>query len=197
VDWRTVPTDDDSYSLAAVFMRTVRGDWGARLVSVLLIGSCFASAFAALLGYARIPYGAARYGHFFSALSAVHPVHRIPHVSLLLVGVLTLLWSSLFDLQQVINALIVTRILEQFVAQVLGVMLLRRRQPNRPRPYRIWLYPLPCVLALAGWLYLYVAAGLAYILLGLATLTAGVLAFLLWSWQSSRWPFHRKIAVGD
>jgi amino acid transporter len=188
VPWWEVPTDNDSYSLTADFMQRIHGPWAARLVTVLLMWSCFGSAFAALLGYSRVPYGAARYGHFFGALARVHPIHRIPHVALLLVGGLTLFWSF-FDLQNVITALIVTRILEQFVGQILGVMLWRHREPNRPRPYRIWLYPLPCFLALAGWLYLYASAGALFIILGLATLTVGAAVFVAWSWSTHRWPF--------
>jgi len=192
VPWQDVPTEPEelaNYTLPAEFMsRVYPGTWAPALVSLMLIWSCFGSAFAALLGYSRIPYGAARYGHFFAALGRVHPVHRIPHVSLVLVGVMTLLWSF-FDLQSVINALITTRILEQFVGQILGVMWLRRTQPNRPRPFRIWLYPLPCLVALAGWLYLYVCAGWLFIILGLATLLAGGGAFVVWSRATGTWPF--------
>ena len=70
------------------------------------------------------------------------------------------------------------------------LVLLRRLQPNLPRPYRMWLYPLPCLLALGGWLYLYATADWLFIALGLATLTAGAVAFLVWSWQTGRWPFR-------
>ena len=80
-----------------------------------------------------------------------------------------------------LNALITTRILEQFVGQVVGVVLWRRREPNAPRPYKMWLYPLPCALALIGWLYLYVSAGPLFIVLGYATLACGLVAFLIWS----------------
>lgn len=194
VPWQEVPTDPkllDDYSLTAEFMRRLHGDRAAALVSVLLIWSCFGSAFAGLLGYSRIPYGAARYGHFFRVFDRVHPVHHIPHVGLLLVGGMTLFWSF-FDLGNVINALIATRIIEQFVAQIVGLVLLRRFRPEAARPYKMVLYPLPCVLALAGWLYLYASAGLPFILLGLATLAAGAVAFLVWSHQTRRWPFQTK-----
>jgi amino acid transporter len=193
VAWQDVPrveSELDSYSLPATFMACIHEPWAVGLVSVLLIWSCVGSAFTGLLGYSRIPYGAARYGHFFRLFAAVHPVHRIPHVALLFVGALTLFWSF-FDLQTVINALIVTRIPGQFIAQVGAVMLLRHLQPKRLRPYRMWLYPLPCLLALAGWLYLYLAAGKLFILIGLGTLSAGVLVFLLWSWRTGGWPFGR------
>jgi amino acid transporter len=180
-------------NLAAEFMRRIHGDWAGRLVTLLLIWSCLGSVFAGLLGYSRIPYGAARYGHFFAVLGRTHPVHRIPHVALLLVGGLTLFWCF-FDLQNIIDALIVTRIPVQFVAQGFGMMLLRRQQPDRHRPYRMWLYPLPCLLALAGWVYLYLSAKPLYIVFGLATLAVGGAVFLAWSWRTRRWPFDDPTA---
>jgi amino acid transporter len=178
----------DEYSLPADFMGRLHGPGAVRLVTVLLMGSCFGAAFAGLLGYSRIPYGAARAGHFFRTMAGVHPRHHIPHVSLLLVGGLTLFWTF-FDLQIVINALITTRILIQFVAQIVGVLLLRRQQPDRPRPFRIWLAPLPCGLALAGWLYVFAASGLVYIGFSVITLCVGAATFLFWSWRIGGWPF--------
>jgi amino acid transporter len=196
VSWHTIPTEDKelgNFSLAAVFMRMVHGDWAAKVVTVLLIWSCLGSVFAGMLGYSRIPYGAARYGHFFETLGRVHPVHHIPHVSLLVVGGLVLFWSF-FDLQNVINGLITTRILEQFIGQIGAVVLLRRAWPDLARPFKMWLYPVPCGLALVGWLYLYCSAGAFYILLGLATLGTGIVAFLLWSQSTGGWPFDSSIA---
>jgi amino acid transporter len=181
--------NDSSYNLPAEFMRRARGAWAARALLVLLIASCLASAFSGLLGYSRIPYGAARTGHFFALLGRVHPGHRIPHVSLLLVGGLTLFWSF-FDLENVIKALVTTRLLVQFMAQAAGLMLLRRRQPSLPRPFRVPLYPWPCLLALAGWFALWLATGMLYVTLSLATLAAGLVAFLAWSWHGRTWPFR-------
>ena len=191
VSWRDVPTTSpavDAYNLPAEFMQRRHGDWAAVVVTAFLIWSCFGSAFAGLLGYSRVPYAAARHGHFFSLFGRVHPHRRIPHVALLLVGALTLFWTF-FDLQNVIDALIVTRILEQFIGQIVGVVLLRRLQPDRPRPFRIYLYPIPCGLALVGWLYMYVSAGPWFIAFGLATLFVGALVFLLWTWRTRQWPF--------
>ncbi len=198
ISWHDVPTkppEVENYNLSAEFMRTIHPqadpeapNWAAILVTLLLIWSCFGSTFAGLLGYSRIPYGAARYGHFFSFMDRVHPELRIPHRSLLFVGMLMLFWT-LFDLEKVITALITTRIIEQFVAQIVGVVLLRRREPDRPRPYRMWLYPLPCGVALVGWLYLYASAGWVFIVLGLTTLLAGTGVFLLWTWRTRQWPF--------
>jgi basic amino acid/polyamine antiporter, APA family len=183
VSWRDVPTTDaelGAYSLPAAFMGKLHGDWAVKLISACLMGSCFASVFAGMLGYSRIPFAAARAGHFFAVVGKVHPTLQIPHVSLLLVGGMTLFWSF-FDLGAVITALITTRILEQFVAQVIGVMILRRARPDLPRPFRIWLYPLPCLLALLGWLYVYCTADVLYIVLGLVTLLLGAAVYFVWS----------------
>lgn len=196
VSWREVPRTDAAiatYSLAAAFMRQIHGEWAVQLVTVMLIWNCFGSVFAGLLGYSRIPYGAARCGHFFAALGQVHPRHRIPHVSLFLVGGLTLFWTF-FDLQSVITAMITTRILEQFLGQAVGVMLLRRTRPDLPRPYRMILYPLPCLLAAVGWLFLYASADRLYIALGLGTMAVGVGVFFLWAWRSRTWPFERRVS---
>jgi APA family basic amino acid/polyamine antiporter len=190
VPWHEIPTESpkaDTYNLPAVFMQT-HGHWAVVAVTALLVWSCFGSAFAGMLGYSRIPYAAARHGHFFAAFARVHPRHHIPHIALLFVGALTLFWT-LFDLQSVIFALVITRILEQFIAQIVGVILLRRLQPNRPRPFRMFLYPVPCGIALIGWLFLYVSAGGWFIGLGLVTLLGGLVAFALWTWRTRQWPF--------
>jgi amino acid transporter len=191
ISWHDVPTEEKDlagYSLPAAFMRQVRGEWAVVAVTVCLIGSCLTAAFAGLLGYSRIPYGAARAGHFFQSVAAIHPVHRIPHVSLLLVGGMMLFWSF-FDLQTVIDALLTTRILAQFVAQIVGVAILRQSRPDLPRPFRIWFYPLPCGLALAGWLYVYFTAEWLFILLGLGTLLVGMDVFVGWAYRRRSWPF--------
>jgi amino acid transporter len=180
-------------NLAAAFMRKIHGQWAANLVTALLVWTCLGSVFAGLLGYSRIPYGAARYGHFFSVFRQVHPMHHIPHISLLFVGALTLCWTF-FSLDNVITALITTRILEQFVAQIVVVILLRRQRPDLPRPYRMWFYPLPCGIALAGWIFMYASAKPIFIALGLFTLLAGIVAFLMWSRRVRQWPFVKNKA---
>jgi amino acid transporter len=193
VPWREAAREKDN--LTAKFMRDVRGQWAAALVTVCLVGSCFASAFSGLLGYSRVPYAAAREGHFFRWFGAVHPRHHIPHRALLLIGSLVLFWSF-FDLDTIIKGLIATRILEQFVAQVFAVVLLRRLQPHRPRPWKMWLYPLPCAVALVGWLFVYVTLGGLFIAIGAGTLLAGFAVFLVWSKRRGDWPFGGGVPHG-
>jgi len=186
-----IPLDsilENKDNLTAEFMTRLRGDWAGRLVTVLLVGSCFASCFSGTLGYSRVPYAAAREGNFLRWFDAVHPVHRIPHRSLLLIGGLVLFWS-LFSLDMIISALVATRIIEQFIAQVFAVMLLRKK--GVAMPWRMPLYPLPLLVALLGWLFVYAGTGWLFILLGLGTLLVGLIVFLAWSRSRGDWPFAR------
>ena len=186
VPWREAREAKDN--LTAEFMLRVHGPWAATAVTVLLIGSCFASAFSGILGYSRVPFAAAREGHFFRWFGAIHSRHQIPHRSLLLIGGMVLFWSF-FKLDTIITALLATRILEQFLAQVFAVVMLRNLQPDRPRPWRMWLYPLPCVIALIGWLFVYVSTGRLFIAIGAGTLVVGVVVFVVWSKRQGTWPF--------
>ena len=95
---------------------------------------------------------------------------------------------SFFSLGTVIDALITTRILVQFMAQIGAVALLRRHRVDR-LSYRMWLYPLPSLLALAGWIFVFATSDARVILFGLGTLLLGVLVFMIWSWHTRRWPF--------
>jgi amino acid transporter len=186
IPWREAARETDN--LTAEFMMRAHGPWARSLVTVLLIGSCFASCFSGALGYSRVPYAAATEGHFFRWFAAVHPRLHIPHRALLLIGAMVLFWSF-FSLDAIIQALIVTRILEQFVAQIFGVMLLRHLQPHRPRPWRMWLYPLPCLVALVGWLFVYISTGTLFIVIGATTLAAGLVVFAVWAARRGEWPF--------
>src|SRR5579872_1112342 len=190
ISWREFPENPDGYNLPAEFMKKIHGDNAATLLSLMLIGCCFGSAYAGLLGYSRIPYGAAREGHFFKFFDRLHR-DRFPNRSLLLVGGLTLIWAF-FDLQVVINALITTRVLEMFCGQIIGLMLLRRNRPDFKLPWKMALYPVPCLLALAGWLYVYLSSDWPYMVFGALTLVSGVIAFLIWSRLGRTWPFRPR-----
>lgn len=127
-----------------------------KLAAVLIMVTAFGSVFALLLGYSRIPYAAAADGNFFRIFARLHPTRGFPYVSLLTLAVAAALFC-LFSLADVIAAMVVIRLLLQFLTQHIGVMLLRRSQPGLPRPFRLWLYPLPPLAALAGFTYILLA----------------------------------------
>jgi amino acid transporter len=191
VPWREfVPADahPESNFIVSSFMERLYGTKVATVFTFLILWTAFGSVFALLLGYSRIPYAAARDGYFFSVFGRLHPTKRFPHVSVVVLGLIAVVCSFL-PLIYVIDALITTRILVQFVGQVVGLMLLRSMRPDMPRPFRMWLYPVPALIALAGWLFLLLTSGLYLIGLALGTLALGVLFFLLWSWRTRRWPY--------
>ncbi len=124
-----------------------------KIAAVLVMVTAFGSVFSLLLGYSRIPYAAARDGNFPRVFGKLHPRGGFPYVSLLvLAGVACL--CCFFSLAEVIAALVVVRIVMQFSLQHVGVMLLRKRRPEMERPFRMWLYPLPPIVALAGFGYI-------------------------------------------
>jgi amino acid transporter len=197
VPWRDfVPADvrPDSQFVVSIFMERIYGRGVATLFTAMVLWTAFGSVFALLLGYSRVPYAAALDGYFFKVFGRLHKSKRFPHVSLLAIGVISIL-CSLFSLGMVIDALITTRILVQFIGQVFAVILLRRREPDRPRPYRVWLYPLPNLLALVGWIFVFATTDWQVILFGLGTLAAGAVLFLGWSWRTRRWPFAEAATV--
>ena len=192
VPWREfVPADahPEAEFIVSTFMERLWGPKVATLFTFLILWTAFGSVFALLLGYSRIPFGAARDGYFFSVFGRLHPTARFPHVSLVVLGTIAIV-CSLLPLGIVIDALITTRILVQFIGQVFAVMLLRIQRPEMPRPFRMWLYPVPAFIALAGWTFLLLTQGWRLIALGFGTLALGVLCFLVWSWRSGRWPFE-------
>ncbi|HLI76362.1 MAG TPA: APC family permease, partial [Acidobacteriaceae bacterium] len=130
--------------------------WLGRLAAVLVMITAFASVFSLLLGYSRIPFAAARDGNFFRAFGRLHPRLGFPHVSLLVLAGVACVFCC-FDLKDVIAALVVLRVMLQFGLQQIGVMWLRWRRPEMPRPFRMWLYPLPPLLALLGFGFLVVS----------------------------------------
>jgi amino acid transporter len=175
--------------IVSVFMERVYGPGVATAFTVMVLWTAFGSVFALLLGYSRIPFAAARDGYFFRVFSRLHPRGRFPYVSLVVIGVIAIV-CSFFPLSTVISALIVTRILVQFIGQIFAVTLLRKNRPDLPRPYRMWLYPLPSFVAFVGWLFIFATSGWQIILFGLGTLLLGVACFFLWSWRVRGWPFE-------
>ncbi len=183
-----------SHFVVSDFMQRLYGPGAAVVVTVMVLWTAFGSVFALLLGYSRVPFAAARDGYFFRPFARLHPEKGFPHVSLYVVGAISIA-ASFFDLEQVVAALITTRILVQFIAQVFALPLLRRRLPRSQRPYAMPLYPVPAVVAFFGWMYVFLTSGWNYVLAGLATLAAGVVAFLGWSRLTSGWPFANSPAA--
>lgn len=197
VPWRTfVPAPDTGTAapIASWFMEKIWGTRVARAFTFMVLWTAFGSIFTLMLGYSRIPYAAARDGCFFRVFGRLHPVKDFPHFSLILIVALSAAFSFV-DLTTLISALIAMRVLVQFIGQIGAVMLLRRLRPDMPRPFRIWLYPLPALMALGGWIFIFLTTERRLQIEALAALGLGMVCFLLWSWLERAWPFARAGAI--
>src|SRR5256884_4323753 len=135
-------------------MERMYGSGVATIFTAMILWTAFGSVFALLLGCSRVPYAAAKDGYFFKVFARLHPSQGFPNVSLVVLGVLSIV-AGFVSLGMVIDALITTRILVQFIGQIGAVTLLRRRAPELPRPDRLWVYPVPSLLALLGWVFIF------------------------------------------
>lgn len=173
----------------STFMQRIYGNWAARAVTILIMWTAFASVFSLLLGYSRIPYAAALDGNYFRVFARVHPTGKFPNVSLLALGAVACIFS-LFRLADVIAALVVIRILIQFLVQAIGLLLWRGLHPEAPRPFRMWLYPVPAVLAIGGFLYVLFKRPNPFneLRLALVIIISGLVLFLIRAFRRREWP---------
>jgi amino acid transporter len=178
--------------VAEMVSRTLGPVW-AVAIACLIMWTAFSSVFALLMGYSRVPYAAALDGNYFRVFAHLHPRRNFPDFSLLALGAVAAVFCFL-RLAQVIAALVVIRIVLQYLLQQVGVIVLRVRQPDLPRPFRMWLYPLPPLLALAGFMFILFSRPQAsrYVLYALAIALVGSVLYLLRARNRHEWPFKLK-----
>jgi len=181
---------DTHFFIISVFMERVYGHWAANLATGLIMWTAFASVFSLLLGYSRVPYAAAADGNYFPAFAKLHPKYNFPSVSLLALGGVAALFCFL-PLPDVIAALVVIRILLQFLVQAVGVIVLRIRRPELARPFRMWLFPLPALFAIVGFVFVLIKRPNAVreIRYAALLLAMGLGVYFVRAWRSREWPF--------
>jgi len=192
-----VPTPSGDLPGAAKYVAStvVEHAWGspaARIVTLAVLATAFASTFGNLLAYSRIPYAAAVDGLFFRPFARLSERGKFPAIALLVIGLLALP-ACFMSLGNVINALTTGLVIVQSVAQLGAVAALRARGVRAP--YRMWLYPVPALIALAGWVYIFFSAGTQAIAFGILSLLAGLAAFAWRARRATEWPFAAKAAA--
>lgn len=180
-------------SVIAVFMQRLYGPWAGNAMAVLIVWTAFSSVFAVLLGYSRVPYAAALDRNYFQSFAILHKTKHFPKVSLLALGGISVLFC-LFHLPDLIAALIVTRIVFQFVLQGIGLMAFRNRMGGVMPSFKMPLYPVPVLIALAGFLFVLFHRPdfLRDIQFAGLLLLTGSLIFLFRSRLRREWPFWRS-----
>ena len=198
VPWREMVQSGESNSklyVVSTFMQRAYGHGAGAVVSVLIMWTAFASVFSLMLGYSRVPYAAAVDGNYFRAFAKVHPVHQFPYVSLLALAGVAALFCFL-RLADLIAALVVIRIILQFLVQSVGLIVLRIRRPDMPRPFRMWLYPVPALVAAGSFVFILFSrkAFEREIRYAVVILVAGLVVYCVRAWRRQEWPFGTVVS---
>jgi APA family basic amino acid/polyamine antiporter len=129
-----------SQRVAAEMMRRILGDPGAAAVSIAAMISIFAALNGSILTGSRVPYAAARDGLFFKAIGRVNAQYHTPAVSIMVLSG----WSAVLVLSGSYEQLFTCVIFASWILYGMtaaAVIVLRRKRPDLPRPYRTWGYP--------------------------------------------------------
>lgn len=196
VPWREAITKGTlaNEAIVAAFIQRLYGDTAATVMTLLILWTTAASLFAVLLGYSRVPFAAAVEGRFFKPFARVHPTKKFPNFSVLFLGLASAL-ACWFDLSTLIAALIIIEKIARDIGQAIAVIVIRRYRPEIKLPFKMWLYPLPALIALAGWIYILGTNQWQIAAWGLALMLVGIGAYL---WQAKlrhEWPFGEEAAV--
>jgi amino acid transporter len=191
VPWREAVTKGTlaNEAIVAAFIQRLYGDTAATVMTLLILWTTAASLFAVLLGYSRVPFAAAVEGRFFKPFARVHPTKNFPNFSLVFLGIASAL-ACWFELGTLIAALIIIEKIARDIGQAVAVIVIRRYRPEIQLPFKMWLYPLPALIALAGWIYILGTNQQEIVLWGLALMLIGIGAYF---WQAKirkEWPFE-------
>jgi amino acid transporter len=178
----------ESKFIVSLFLEKLYGTTAATIGTVLILWIAFASLFAVMLGYSRVPYAAAKEGEFFEVFSKLHPTKHFPHVALIGLGITAFFFSLLFKLTEVITAILAMRILVQFIGQAIGLMMMRKNK-TIAFPFKMPLYPLPVIIAIIMWLAIFISTGITFMYSGLIVITTGIIAYLIKAKKNGEWPF--------
>ena len=175
--------------VVSTFLERLYGPTAAKVGTVMILWVALSSLFAVMLGYSRVPYAAATDGAFFKIFGKLHPTKNFPYVSLLVLAGLAFVFSLTFKMKHIIDGILAMRIMVQFIGQAAGVVLLRKRNGTISLPYKMPLYPLPVLLAIAMWLFIFYATGLTIMLSFLLVFGSGLTVYLVMAKLKKQWPF--------
>lgn len=178
--------------VVSTFIERLYGKAAANIATVMILWVALASLFAVMLGYSRVPYAAAADGSFFKIFAKLHPVRNFPYVSLLVMAGFGFVFSLLFKMSDVISGILAMRIMVQFIGQAVGVIILRKRNGTKVLPYKMPLYPLPVILAIAMWLFVFYSTGLKVINSFLIVFGSGLVVYFIYAKLQHQWPYKRK-----
>ena len=179
--------------VVSLFVERTFGTHWATFATAMILFVAFGSIFSATLGYSRVPYAAALDGNFFSVFARVHPTKKFPYVSLIALGAVSIVICAFFSLFSVIRAILAMRCLIQFAGQAVGLLMLHRRWKAERWPFHMLFYPVPVILAITGWIAIFISTGRNPMLSSLAAMVAGILVYLIRARVTRQWPFQEAV----
>ncbi|MES2655175.1 MAG: APC family permease [Bacteroidota bacterium] len=179
----------NSTFIVSTFFEKLYGHLAAQIATGLILFIAVSSLFAVMLGYSRVPYAAAKDGNFFKVFAKLHPTKHFPHVSLLVLGGLAFCFSLLFKLKDVITAIIIMRILIQFISQSAGLIALHYRNKKLRLPYKMPFFPIPAIAGIAVWLFVFLSSDSIYIVGALGIIVSGCILYYVKEYFGNKNPF--------
>jgi APA family basic amino acid/polyamine antiporter len=171
-----------SSRVAADAMNVAVGPVGASVIAFIILFSIMGSANGHILTGPRVYFALAKDGLFFKRISAVHPRFLTPYVSTIALGI----WSALLSLTGTFEQLATFAVFGMYIFMGLtcgAVIVLRKKRPELPRPYKTWGYPLTPIFFILSALFITVNTLIRqfkYSFAGLLIIALGVPAYLYW-----------------
>lgn len=188
---------DASNYIMALFSEKLGGrDFAIFFVLVVVI-TIFASVFALLLGYASVPFAAARNGDFFGIFGHEHAKHAgLADYALIFMGFTSLIFCF-FELEIIIEGMLTMRLLAQFIAQTIGLMIYSYKNGRDEFPYKMPLYPLPCIIQMLIFFYVFITTenyiwdgGAPLLEFGIIFLLMGMVVYFFYARYNQIWPWQ-------
>jgi fructoselysine transporter len=194
IPWQEIKQWQDAgenHFVISTFIERLFGSNAANTATIMILWVALASLFAVMLGYSRVPYAAAKDGLFFKVFARLHPTKNFPYISLLTLAAIAFVFSLLFRMGDVISGVLAMRIMVQFIGQAIGVILLRQRNGTAHLPYKMPLYPLPVILAVLMWLFVFYATGFEIVLSFLVLIITGIIVYFIFAKYTQQWPYQK------
>jgi APA family basic amino acid/polyamine antiporter len=178
----------ESGRIAADVMEAAVGPIGATVIALIILMSMAGTANGHLLTAPRVFYAMAKDGLFFKGIAKVHPRYRTPHISIIVLAV----WAAILSLTGTFEQLYSYVIFGFWIFMgltVAGVIILRKKRPDLPRPYKTWGYPVTPILFILSSVFLTVNSLLRAFwnsFAGLAIIALGIPVYLIWSHRRQR-----------
>jgi len=168
--------------VGAEAMQVVMGHWGERFIAAAIVVATLGANNGIIFTAPRIPYAMAHEGMFFSWATKLHPTTKSPNVLLLVQMVVAVIYAMSGTYDKLLTYVVFASFLF-YALSALAVMVLRKREPDLPRPYRTWGYPVTPVLFILFAIYL---VGDSFLhtpkdsAIGLGIVLLGVPAYYFW-----------------